>query len=334
MAAQAGPLRARVLRWLEPVRYLPFAFGRARSPRTITIDPLARCNLRCPLCPTGRGHPTSAGKGILSLTLYCKILDQLPKLRTLLLSNWGEPLLHPQIEEIIGIASRRGIAVHAHSHLSLKKDDAFFERLIDSGLTSLWVSIDGASEETYAHYRVGGDFGLAIANLERLAKLKRRHLSKTPRIVWKFIVHRHNEHEVEEARRMARELGVEFTTAPIGLADDLVDYAIGESLEERRREWLPDAAAARAPIHEGRCTQLFESPVISPAGDVMPCSYATHPGNAFGNLERSSFDEIWSNASYRYSRSLFVRPRSPRAQSDVKRNLCTDCPNFRKRKAS
>jgi hypothetical protein len=67
--------------------------------------------------------------------LYSKILDQLPKLRTLLLFNWGEPLLHPQIEEIIAIAHRRGIGVHAHSNLSLKKDDAFFERLIDAGLT-------------------------------------------------------------------------------------------------------------------------------------------------------------------------------------------------------
>jgi MoaA/NifB/PqqE/SkfB family radical SAM enzyme len=344
MAAEAGSLRARVRRWLEPVRYLPFALGHARTPRTITLDPLARCNLRCPLCPTGRGHTTSAGKGVLTLSLYCRILDQLPRLRTLQLFNWGEPLLHPQIEEIIGIASRRGISVHAHSHLSLKKDDAFFERLIDAGLASLWVSLDGASEETYTRYRVGGDFGLAVANLERLAKAKRRLGSKTPRIVWKFIVHRHNAHEVEDARRMARELGVEFTTAPIGLADDLVDYTIGESLDERRREWLPDDLAARAPsyrsecaeppIREGRCTELFESPAISPAGDVMPCRYATHPGNSFGSLERSTFEEIWSNAAYRYSRSLFVRPLSPRAHSNVRKNLCTSCPNFRQRKVA
>jgi SAM-dependent methyltransferase/organic radical activating enzyme len=249
LRAALGRSRARVKRWLEPVRYLPFALGHARSPRSITIDPLARCNLRCPLCPTGRGHNTSAGKGILSLSLYSKILDQLPKLRTLLLFNWGEPLLHPQIEEIIAIAHRRGIGVHAHSNLSLKKDDAFFERLIDAGLDSLWVSIDGASEETYSRYRVGGDFGLAIANLERLVKARRRLASKTPRIIWKFIVHRHNEHEVETARRMAREIGVEFTTAPIGLADDLVDYTIGESIEERRREWLPDEPEARAPSY-------------------------------------------------------------------------------------
>jgi len=344
MAAEAGRLRARVKRWLEPVRYLPFALGRPRSPRTITIDPLARCNLSCPLCPTGRGHATSAGKGILSLALYCKILDQLPKLRTLRLFNWGEPLLHPQIDQLIVIAARRGITVHVHSHLSLKKDDAFFERLIDAGLAALWASIDGASEETYARYRVGGDFGLALANLERIATLKRRHRSKTPRLVWKFIVHRHNAHEVDTARRMARALGVEFTTAAIGLADDLVDYAIGEPLEQRRREWLPDEDSKRRPryrngesahalVHDGRCTQLFENPVISPAGDVMPCSYATHPGNAFGNLERSSFDEIWGNAAYRYSRSLFVRPLSELAHSPVRRNLCTGCPNFRKRNA-
>src|SRR5262245_27051581 len=216
MAGEAG-LRARVRRWLQPVRYLPFALGRPSSPRTVVIDPLARCNLACPLGPTGRGHTTSRGKGMLSLALYCKILDQLPKLHTVRLFNWGEPLLHPQIDEMISIAARRGISVHAHSHFSLKKDDAFFERLIDAGLHSIWVSIDGASEETYARYRVGGDFGLAFANLERLAKAKRRLGSKTPRIVWKFIVHRHNAHEVEVARRMAREIGVEFETAAIGL---------------------------------------------------------------------------------------------------------------------
>jgi radical SAM protein with 4Fe4S-binding SPASM domain len=348
MAGEAGPVRAvlgrtraRMRRWLQPVRYLPFALGRPISPRAVTIEPLARCNLSCPLCPTGRGHPTAAGNGILSLPLYVKILDQLPRLRRLMLFNWGEPLLHPQIDQLVAIAARRGIAVHAHSNLSLERDDAFFERLIDAGLHSLWVSLDGASEETYARYRMGGDFALALANLERLARLKLRLGSKTPRIVWKFIVHRHNAHEVERAREMARELGVEFTTAAIRLGDDLIDYTIAEPLEERRREWLPEDPAARAPayreattpvpFYDGRCTQLFESPAISPAGDVMPCRYATHPGNAFGNLERSSFEEIWSNASYRYSRSLFVRPLSERAHSDVRTNICTGCPNFKKR---
>jgi hypothetical protein len=120
---------------------------------------------------------------------------------------------------------------------------------------------------------------------------------------------------------MARELGVEFTTAPIGLADDLVDYSIGESIEERRREWLPDAPAARAPSYRsderdahadlrGPLHAAVREPGDQPGRrrDAVLLRHA--PGNSFGNLERSSFDEIWNNAAYRYSRSLFVRPLS------------------------
>ena len=287
-------------RWLEPVRYLPFALGRPRSPRTITIDPLARCNLACPLCPTGRGHQHVGGKGILSLALYCKILDQLPRLRTLRLWNWGEPLIHPQIDEIIAIAApprdRR-----ARAFAPLAEEGRRVLRAADRRGPHLALGVDStarASRPTraIASAATSGSRSRTSSAWPRPSAGSR---SKTPRIVWKFIVHRHNAHEVETARRMAREIGVEFATAPIGLADDLVDYAIGESLEERRREWLPDDPAARAPayrdddarrarpIYEGRCTHLFESPVISPAGDVMPCCYATHPGNAFGNLERT-----------------------------------------------
>ena len=83
---------------LDAVRYLPFALGRPPSPRSATIDPISRCNLRCPLCPTGRGHASSPGKGILSRDLYLRALDQLPKLECLRLFNWGESLQHPEIE--------------------------------------------------------------------------------------------------------------------------------------------------------------------------------------------------------------------------------------------
>jgi len=112
---------------LDAVRYLPFALGRPPSPRVATIDPISRCNLRCPLCPTGRGHASSPGKGILSRDLYLRALDQLPRLECLRLFNWGESLLHPEILDFIRIASERDIRVHVHSNLSIKKDDAFFE---------------------------------------------------------------------------------------------------------------------------------------------------------------------------------------------------------------
>jgi radical SAM protein with 4Fe4S-binding SPASM domain len=324
---------------LDAVRYLPFALGRPPSPRIATIDPISRCNLRCPLCPTGRGHASSPGKGILSRDLYLRALDQLPKLERLNLFNWGESLLHPEILDFIQIASERKIQVHVHSNLSIKKNDAFFEGLVRSGLDSLFVSLDGASAETYARYRVGGDFDQVVANIERIQAAKQRLDSQYPRVIWKFIIHRDNAHEVDTAQRHADSLGVEFTTDKIGLADDLPDYDMAESIEARRAEWLPEDPALRAdeyrsespPPPTKKCHQLFQTTIITPNGNVMPCCYASHPDNAFGNLNDSSFQEIWRGAQYRYSRSLFVRPLTRRAESSVKKNLCTRCPNFKQR---
>ena len=338
-----GMLKSRLKTALRPLldaaRYLPFALGRPPSPRTVTIDPISLCNLRCPLCPTGLGHKSSPGKGILSRDLYLRALDQLPKLQHLNLYNWGESLQHPEILDFIGIASQRGICVHVHSNLSLKKDDAFFEGLVRSGLDSLFISLDGASNETYAGYRVGGDFDLVIANIERIQAAKKRIGSQSPRVIWKFIIHRRNAHEVDEARRHAEALDVEFTTRAIGLADDLVDYDLAASIDERRAEWLPEDPALRLEEYRGetrlpptkKCHQLFQTTVITPNGNVMPCCYASHPGNAFGNLEESSFDEIWKGEQYRYSRSLFVRPLAKRAKSSVTKNVCTRCPNYKQR---
>jgi radical SAM protein with 4Fe4S-binding SPASM domain len=334
-----GRLKTALRPLLDAVRYLPFALGRPPSPRSATIDPISRCNLRCPLCPTGRGHASSPGKGILSRDLYLRALDQLPKLECLRLFNWGESLQHPEILDFIRIASERDIRVHVHSNLSIKKDPAFFDGLVRSGLDSLFVSLDGASAETYARYRVGGDFDLVVANIERIQAAKQRISSRHPRVIWKFIIHRDNAHEVDAARRHAESLGVEFTTDTIGLADDLPDYDMAEPIEVRRAEWLPEDPALRAaeyrsetpPPPTNKCHQLFQTTVITPNGDVMPCCYASHPGNAFGNLNESSFQEIWSGAQYRYSRSLFVRPLARRAKSSVTKNLCTRCPNFKQR---
>lgn len=325
---------------LDAVRYLPFSLDRPPSPRTATIDPISLCNLRCPLCPTGLGHKSSPGKGILSRDLYLRALDQLPDLEHLNLFNWRESLQHPEILDFIRIASERDIRVHVHSNLSVKKDDAFFEGLVRSGIDSLFVSLDGASAETYAHYRVRGDFDLVIANIERIQAATQQIGSRYPRVIWKFIVHRDNAHEVDTARRHAESLGVEFETDTIGLADDLPDYNMAEPIEARRAEWLPEDPALRGaeyrsetrPSPTNKCHQLFQTTIITPDGDVMPCCYASNSGNAFGNLNDSSFQEIWSGAQYRYSRSLFVRPLSRRAKSTVTNNICTRCPNFKKRK--
>jgi len=69
------------------------------------------------------------------------------------LFNWGEPLLDPNLEELVRIASARRIVTNVSSNLSLPLSDERIESLVKSGLCQLVVSLDGTSQETYQNYR-------------------------------------------------------------------------------------------------------------------------------------------------------------------------------------
>lgn len=301
--------------------------GAPPLPRAITVDPGNVCNLRCPLCPTGAGR-LDYERGFMTLEIFRAVLERFPKLRAVGLFNWGEPLLHPQILAFIRLAKRRGLYAAVHSNFSLRKPAPFFCELVDSGLDQLTLSIDGATPEGYARYRVGGDFGLAMENLRSLLRAQSRRGSRSPRVIWKFLVHRGNERELPEARRRAAALGVEFLESPIGLGDDLPDLRWDEAFCDRARRWLPDRRVAVPPSpRRGPCPQLFETLVVQPDGKVSPCCYATSRTSVFGDLKRESAEAIWRGPAYRYSRGLFTG----RAYSGPRiETVCARCGNFTK----
>ena len=119
------------------------------------IDPTNLCNLRCPLCPTGRME-LQRPRGRMNLEDFKRIVDQIaPYAYYVELYNWGEPFLHPQIFDMIRYASERKISVQLSSNLNYFNEE-MAEQAVASGLTRLLVSVDGATQETYEKYRCGG----------------------------------------------------------------------------------------------------------------------------------------------------------------------------------
>ncbi len=181
-------------------------------PTYLTIDPFSACNLRCPLCPTGNGTNTLR-KGTLQLDVFKHIIDEIGTyLYNIDLFNWGEPLLNKDIYDMISYAHERHILTSISSNFHFF-DEAAAERMISSGLDYLILSIDGATPKTYKKYRVRGKFKRVVENVRILTETRKRLGKKTPYIFWQFLVFRHNEHEIEAARELALELGVdEFKT--------------------------------------------------------------------------------------------------------------------------
>jgi MoaA/NifB/PqqE/SkfB family radical SAM enzyme len=87
--------------------------------------------------------------------------------------------------------------------------DANCKKTIESGLSRLIISIDGVKQESYGKYRIGGNLDKVIDGTKNMVKWKKATGSKTPFIIWQFIVFGHNEGEIEEIRQLAKEVGVD-----------------------------------------------------------------------------------------------------------------------------
>lgn len=283
-------------------------------PEMICIDPTNACNLRCPLCATGTGQARDK-KGLLKAATLQRVMDQLgPYLYQVHFYNWGEPLLNPKLPDLIRYVKEHYPAKVYFStnlnHLPPKLAD----RILLSGVDEITCAIDGLTEATYQKYRIGGSLKTALDNLRLL--LRRREelgMGKRPKVIFRFMIMRHNEHELEDARKMAKEMGASFRSKSVRI--DMADFNRGSYEEKRRQreEWLPqNPEHNRYEKHPERltwgrtCQDLWKRVFITPNGAVHPCCNTFDPGDHFeGMFPEDFFHKVWNGAKYTLSRSIF-----------------------------
>lgn len=281
-------------------------------PEFYYIDVCNICNLSCPFCPTGLKRK-GFSKSMMSPANYEIILEKIaPYAKQIHLYNWGEPFLNPDILSIIRMTSERGIFSIIHSNLSARDFTVGeAEDIARSGLSFLNVALDGASQESYEQYRRGGNFSRVLNNIRALQDAKKR-LSVSLPIRWRFLINRYNEHELDTARALAKELGVILEFELMNLEDFLWDSSLHSKRDEDKWpkvEEYGDRVPQELAMHPNVpitlhknipswCSQIFSWMNICPNGDVIPCS-AVH-GNRYvlGNLIGSSLEEIWQGENY------------------------------------
>lgn len=138
------------------------------------IDVVGTCNLRCPSCPVGNMKAGDfvdrpRAKGFMQLDLFTSIVDkivadQAGKPFQVHLYNWGEPMLHPEFDEICKILAKRQVWFHVSSNMN---HEASFTQLVRTA-AGIRASTSGFSNDTYQKSHVGGDINLFISNLYRL----------------------------------------------------------------------------------------------------------------------------------------------------------------------
>ncbi len=312
--------RAKLYKFIK-IKRLPYL------PHILNIEPGNICNLKCPLCPTGSGD-SSLNKGFLDVGLFKNIFDQLyASLETVNLYSWGEPLLNPQLGEIVRYIKRkkRSINVVTSTNLNIK-DKKVLDNLISSGIDEIIVSCDGVTQDSYSRYRVGGDLSLVVENMKYLVSKKKEYGVKV-RIVWNFLVFKHNENELGVAKKMAEEIGVEFR---VGMMRTTMKDEILKPHSEtiaKDKDWIPDNPEYSAydkkklvPKKQVKtCRKPWQEITVNWNGEVFPCCAVYGDAFSFADASKESVRIIWNNNKYIRAREEILK------KNKESRTICGIC---------
>ena len=304
--------------------YSVFSYGMKRYagislrpplPPAINVELSSRCNLSCPECVTGAGL-LRRKNDFIDYSLAGKIATELSG-RTL--SAWlyfqGEPMLHPRFFDIVMLFHKMRPVISTNGHFL---DEENCRMLADSALEKIIIPYDGATPGIYNVYRKGGDLVQVSDGIRRLARVIKSRGSKV-KIELQFLLHRYNEHEVQEAAAFARSVNAVFRIKSMQVLDD-----------DRAGHWMPsDARRSRYVRYEETwkpvsspsrgCFRMWTTAVVTVDGDVVPCCYDKYAGHAMGNINGMTFSEIWSGEKFRSFRESVIKSRSSV-------DICANCP--------
>lgn len=204
------------------------------KPYHFEIDVAGCCNLRCITCPRGNSPVSDSVRGMMSFGNYKKALDKLileiPMLSDVQLYSWGEPLLNPQLPEIIAYTLSQGLATAVSSNLSLLCD---LESVVKSMPTWFRVSLSGSDEKTYSVIHRSGNLGLVVKNLRLLSQL-RAEFAPEMFVEVNYHLYKHNLDGITKMAQLCKDLGFVFRTnyAFIDPLDSIIEYAKGNSLSK------------------------------------------------------------------------------------------------------
>ncbi|MBK5290524.1 MAG: radical SAM protein [Acidobacteriia bacterium] len=305
----------------------PISPSTTPPPRLIFWELTTGCNLRCAHCRASASELMSPDE--LGYAQCCRIVDEIAEFAPfILVLSGGEPLWRPDVFDIARRATRRGIRVALATNGTLV-DEVMAERIRDSGIQRVAVSLDGVDPATHDRFR--GQAGAFEAACNGLRCLREVGLSTQVNTT----VARHNAHQLPRMLKLAAELGVDafhlFLLVPVGCgltiseqesvpaqqAEEILRWFYDQSLQtklelkatcaphyyrivrqqraESRHAGIPLAPLPATGMHSMTKGCLAGSGVcfLSSKGEVYPCGYL--PVSA-GNLLSEPFARIWEHA--------------------------------------
>lgn len=256
---------------------------------------------------------------MMKMEMFRAIVDESarwhPELR---LFNFGEPLLHPELGEMVGYAHGKGLVANVQTN-GLLLDESRIVLLLRAGIGYIGVSVNGLTESEYENIRPGCRLEDIKQNL-RLLRTASRRLGKR--------VHVHLNAQIMADERKDRREDIDcYVRYWEGIPDTL--SVSGISLFDRvtvmrggARETVDQARLPRKTPAAVACSEPFDRLVVKWDGRVTPCCADYDAQLVLGQFGLRTLEEIWQGdtlADLRLTVSAGRYDSSP---------LCRSCPKL------
>src|SRR5262245_4828709 len=299
--------------------------GAEEFPLMVVISIIYPCNFGCPMCPytdsnseLRRFYHEHHGD-LMPVRLWEKMADECGQYGAWMrCTGGGEPMLHPQMVEMIEYAKAKGARVWMNTNGSmfgpLPQYRAKLERILAAGIDLIEFSMDAGDPETYAavrppHRGAPRDpqkwWGDHVSNVRAALEL-RKSLRTTNRIVVSIIRQETIEGKLDAAIRFwTEDVGVdEVITRKFLSWDDNTEIDLEKALDPHLYASLP---AERAEP----CVWPFERLNIDTLGRVALCGQdiSFRTAGLFPNLNETTVKEVWRGERFNWYRRMHLEGR-------------------------
>ena len=182
------------------------------KPEIIYIETTNLCNANCIMCPHSK---IERNPSIMRDEIFYKVIEHLKeaavKGKQIFLHKEGEPLLDPQIMERIAYADRmlgqyNEIGINTNAMLL---DGKKAKQLLESGIGTVYFSVDGVSKKEYEAIRINLNFETVVENIKHFFKLHQQKKSKV-RVIMQMLIQNDDSNSAEAFKNMWKKYPCEF----------------------------------------------------------------------------------------------------------------------------
>lgn len=290
-------------------------------PFSVQIDICSACNMKCSFCFHSDLEAISQANikfGVMTYELFCKIIDDMKHqwkqngkiVKKLRLFKVGEPLLHPQLCEMVQYAKEAGVAecIEITTNGTLLNEN-LSKKLIQAGLDILNISINGINEE---QYRTVCQYNLNFREFQKQIKyfFDRRQQCK---VFLKYSDIGYSQKEKDQFYQLFEnccdEIFVETISSSLWQDTNVASKITGSQKGTYGQELKEKKV----------CPFLFTTMVINDQGIVHLCCVDWKCQYLLGDLKRDRIADIWNGDKLRTYQCIHLKT----GKSNIE--ICRDC---------